>query len=71
MATTLTTGAEEIACSALETLLVLEKHQSSCRQCQIDEAFCATARSYQQRFMSDVRRYERAFGQSSARLRQP
>jgi hypothetical protein len=61
-------GAEEFACSAVETLLVLEKHQSSCRQCQIDEDFCMTAQSYQQGFMADVRRYERAFGHSSARL---
>jgi hypothetical protein len=61
--------AEDIACAAVETFLVLLKHQQSCRQCELDDTYCATAQSYQHSVMADVRRYERAFGGSSARVR--
>ena len=48
------------ACSALDTLLVLMKHQRGCQQCHFDELFCDTAQSYQQAFMDELRRYVRA-----------
>jgi len=53
---------EDMACSAIETLLVLLKHRHSCPQCHLDEMFCATAKTYEKLFMTDVRRYERARG---------
>ena len=53
---------EDMACSAVETLLALIKHRKTCGQCQIDEMFCETAQTYQQLFMQDVRRYARAKG---------
>jgi hypothetical protein len=53
-------AAPDAACSAVETLLALMKHQRTCRQCRYDEALCSTACNYQQNFMQDVRRYERA-----------
>lgn len=53
---------EDMACSAVETLLVLLKHRQSCPQCHLDEAFCETAKTYEKLFMTDVRRYERARG---------
>lgn len=53
---------EDMACSAIDTLLVLLKHREGCQQCHFDEAFCETAKTYERLFMQDVRRYERARG---------
>ena len=53
---------DEIACSAVETLIALIDHQRTCKQCCVDESFCDTARTYQSHFMRDVQRYRRAKG---------
>ena len=60
MTRTVPSSLEDIACSAVETLIALRKHQRTCGQCRYDEAFCETAQIYQQSFMKDVNRYERA-----------
>jgi len=54
------TAAGEIASDALDTLLALMKHRADCRQCAIDEQWCAPAGTYQRQFMAGVRRYERS-----------
>ena len=60
MTLTMVRSAEATACSALDTLLVLMKHQRGCQQCHYDDLFCDTAQSYQQAFMDELRRYVRA-----------
>jgi hypothetical protein len=57
---TVVRSAEAIACSALDTLTVLSKHQRGCQQCHFDDLFCETAQSYQKAFLDEWRRYVRA-----------
>jgi hypothetical protein len=47
----------EIAVSAMDTLLVLARHQAGCGQCRVDDSFCDTAQTYQQSFVDEMRRY--------------
>ncbi|HEY1295428.1 MAG TPA: hypothetical protein VGJ60_20310 [Chloroflexota bacterium] len=52
--------ASQIACSALDTLLALARHQRKCTQCQIDEAWCGTAVAYRTNFDVELRHYAQA-----------
>jgi hypothetical protein len=52
--------AKVIAETALDTLLVLMKHQRACPQCRLDERYCETGMTYQGRFMDELRRYVRS-----------
>lgn len=46
--------------AALDTLLILMRHQRACPQCPIDDEYCETSQVYQKIFKDELRFYVRS-----------